>query len=177
MRHGVWHKSYLVVYHEDDKVQLMATKKNRQRARQHLDEQLVPLRESNAVTMPPRGWIRAYRDALGMTAAQLGSRMGISQVAVTQLEQREREGTISVESLRRAARAMDATAHCVFVPNSTLEDTVLRRAREVANRDLEGVDHSMRLEDQAVEQRATERLLREHIADVLDSRRLWAKDR
>ncbi len=114
----------------------MVTKKNRQRARQHLDEQLVPLRESNAVTMPPRGWIRAYRDALGMTAAQLGSRMGISQVAVTQLEQREMEGTISVESLQRAARAMDATAHCVFVPTSTLEDTVLRRAREVANRDL-----------------------------------------
>jgi predicted DNA-binding mobile mystery protein A len=112
-----------------------------------------------------------------MTAAQLGSRMGISQVAVTQLEQREMEGTISVESLQRAARAMDATAHCVFVPNSTLEDTVLRRAREVANRDLEGVDHSMRLEDQAVEQRATKRLLREHIADVLDSRRLWAEDR
>lgn len=152
-------------------------RKNQRRVRQRLDEHLVPLRESNAVTMPPRGWIRAYRDALGMTAAQLGSRMGISQPAVTKLEQSEVDGTISVESLQRAAQAMDATAHSVFLPNSTLEDTVLRRAREVAIRDLEGVDRSMRLEDQAVDQGAAERLLREHIDEVIDSRRLWAKNR
>ncbi len=150
---------------------------NQRRVRQRLDEHLVPLRESNAVTMPPRGWIRAYRDALGMTAAQLGSRMGISQPAVTKLEQSEVDGTISVESLQRAAQAMDATAHSVFLPNSTLEDTVLRRAREIAIRDLEGVDRSMRLEDQAVDQGAAERLLREHIDEVIDSRRLWAKNR
>lgn len=153
------------------------SRKNQRRVRQRLDDHLVPLREANAVTMPPRGWIRAYRDALGMTAAQLGSRMGISQPAVTRLEQSEVDGTISVESLQRAAQAMDATAHSVFLPNSTLEDTVLRRAREVAIRDLEGVDRSMRLEDQAVDRGAAERLLREHIDEVIDSRRLWAKNR
>jgi predicted DNA-binding mobile mystery protein A len=103
--------------------------------------------------------------------------MGISQPAVTQLEQSEVDGTISVESLQRAAKALVATAHSVFLPNSTLEDTVLRRAREVAIRDLEGVERSMRLEDQAVDRGAAERLLREHIDEVIDSRRLWAKNR
>jgi len=150
---------------------------DRKLARQHLDAQLAPLRESGAIANPPRGWIRAYRDALGMTAAQLGSRMGISRAAVSQLEQSEVDGTISVASLRRASQAMDATAHCVFVPNSSLEDTVLRRAREVANKDLASIDHSMSLEDQAVEAGAAERLLLEHTLKVLDSRRLWARDR
>lgn len=112
-----------------------------------------------------------------MTAAQLGSRMGISRAAVSQLEQSEVDGTISVASLRRASQAMDATAHCVFVPNSSLEDTVVRRAREVANKDLASIDHSMSLEDQAVEAGAAERLLLEHTLKVLDSRRLWARDR
>jgi len=142
-----------------------------------MDEQLVPLRAMSVVSMPPRGWIRAYRDAVGMTAAQLGSRMGISRAAVSQLEQSEVEGTVSVASLRRAAEAMDATAHCVLVPNSSLEDTVVRRARQVAEKDLAAVDHSMRLEDQAVESGPAERLLAEHIREVIDSRRLWAQDR
>ena len=152
-------------------------KGQRQRAREHLDDQLTPLRESSALVRPPKGWIRAYRDALGMTAAQLGERMGISGAAVSQLEVSEIEGTVNLASLQRAADAMEATVHIAFVPNTSLEGTVRRRARQIASKDLQAVDHSMRLEDQGVAVGAAERLLAEHIAEVIDSKRLWARDR
>lgn len=170
------YKVYLDRSEANCKVELMK-REQKQAARRHLDEQLTTLRELGALAVRPRGWIRAYRDALGMTAAQLGGRMGISGAAVAQLEASEVDANVNVASLQRAAEAMDATVHFVFIPNTSLEETVQRRAREVARSDLETVDHSMRLEDQAVDVGAAERLLQEHIEEVLDSRRLWARDR
>ncbi|MCZ6461287.1 MAG: mobile mystery protein A [Actinobacteria bacterium] len=146
-------------------------------ARQHLDDQLRLLRGSGALAKPPRGWIRAYRDALGMTADQLGARMGISRAAASQLEASETEGSINLASLQRAAEAMEATVQYVFIPNTSLEDTVRRRAEEIAGKDLQSVEHTMRLEDQGVGEEVTKRQLQDQIAAVIDSRRLWATDR
>ena len=38
---------------------------------------------------PPRGWIRAIRQALGMTTGQLAQRMGVKQPRVVELEKSE----------------------------------------------------------------------------------------
>jgi predicted DNA-binding mobile mystery protein A len=78
---------------------------------------------------PSEGWIRVVRDALGMTAFELGSRMGVSQPRISQLERAEREGTIQLWNLERAAQALHSTLVYALVPIEPLEEVVRRQAR------------------------------------------------
>ncbi len=98
---------------------------------------------------PPRGWIRAIRDALGMSARQLADRLGVSQPAITSMEQNEARGVISLATLRDAAEALDCRLVYALVPNRPLPDTLRARAAVVAERQLARVAHTMRLENQA----------------------------
>lgn len=71
-------------------------------ARKQLDKRLNPLRHSDSLTMPPRGWVRAIRQALGMTTAQLAKRVGVSQPRAVEIEQAEKNRAITLDSLERA---------------------------------------------------------------------------
>ena len=85
--------------------------------------------------MPRSGWVRAVRDALGMTTRQMGQRLGVSAAAVSQLEKSERQGTIQLDTLRRAADALDCSLFYVLVPRNSLEATLsgaaLKKATEL----------------------------------------------
>lgn len=98
---------------------------------------------------PPRaGWIRTIRDALGMTLAQLGRRLGVSPQSVLSLEQRELEETISVGKLREAADAMGCELRLVFIPRTSLEATIHAQAQRRAREERDRLVHTMRLEAQ-----------------------------
>jgi predicted DNA-binding mobile mystery protein A len=118
-------------------------------ARSLLDERFDAIRPVARFAPPFRGWIKAIREALGMTSAQLARRMGVRQPSIIALERSEAEGTIELSSLRRAAKALDCTLVYALVPNRPLELTMRERAREFARQRLEPVEHSMLLEDQA----------------------------
>jgi predicted DNA-binding mobile mystery protein A len=143
------------------------------RARRRLDERLVILKPANRFDPPPKGWLRAIREAFGMTGAQLGKRLGISQQAVEALEKSEAHGTVQLNTLRRAAAALDCTLVYALVPNSSLENAVNERAREVALRDLGRVAHTMKLEAQATGDADLEARVRAYIRDTLNERDLW----
>ncbi len=143
-------------------------------ARRSLDRVLASYRKVHR-RAPPRGWIRALRDALGMTAEQLGERMGITQPSVQRLEVSEAEGTIQLKTLRRAAEALDCEVVYALVPRKSLRDTYDEAARAVARRELGRVSHSMALEDQAVEDEEEDERLRRFIAEELDPREIWAR--
>ena len=98
-------------------------------ARRQLDKRLSPLRDTQSLARPPRGWIRAIREALGMTSKQLGVRIGVSQPRVTKIEKAEREGSITLDTLRRTAQAMDCQLIYAFVPRRPLHEHVEARAR------------------------------------------------
>src|SRR4051794_37115016 len=83
---------------------------------------------------PVKGWIRAVREALGMTAEQLAKRLGVTQPAVVATEQSEAQGTIQLATMRRVAEALDCTLVYALVPNRPLETTVRERARLFARR-------------------------------------------
>ena len=119
-------------------------------ARKHLDRQFAALDPVLLAPRPPRGWVRAIRDALGMTVRQLGARMGKSHSTVVALEQGEVAGTVTLAGLRKAAEALDCTLHYVLVPNKPLAALVHDRARTLAEAQLSRVHHTMRLENQAV---------------------------
>ncbi len=108
-----------------------------------------------------------------MSASELGRRMSVSQPTVTELERSERNGTIRLETLRRAAEALDCTVVYALLPTNSLERLVRRRAEELVDDQLARVHHTMALEDQAapLSEEARESLIRELEA----SGRLWKK--
>ena len=135
--------------------------------REQVDEQLAKLK-SNAAPLPQKGWIRTVRRALGMSARQLGDRIGMTQQAVASLEKSEAQGKISLATLRRVAEAMDCVVVYAIVPNTTLDDTLRRQARKVAANRVARVSHSMTLEDQALDREKAERAIERHTQELID---------
>jgi predicted DNA-binding mobile mystery protein A len=123
-------------------------------SRSQLDARFRELGPATRYAPPVRGWIKALREALGMSTAQLAKRLGIKQPSLVALEQSEAKGTIQLATLRRVAEALDCTLVYALVPNSPLETTIRDRARAFARRRRGPVEHSMLLEDQKVKARA-----------------------
>ncbi len=123
---------------------------DRIQARKQLDKRLEPLREMPGLVRPPRGWIKAIREALGQTAAQLGKQMGVSQPRIVEIEKSEKVGSITLNTLERAAQAMDCKLVYAFVPRSPLKRLVEARARILAKKRLLRTGHNMALEAQSV---------------------------
>ncbi len=120
-------------------------------ARRQLDKRLNMLRNAEELSRPPRGWVRAIREALGMTAAQLAKRMGVTQPRIATLEQAEARGAITLETLEAAARALDCRLVYALVPRQPLDVLVEERARRLAQKRIEAISHSMALEAQRVD--------------------------
>jgi predicted DNA-binding mobile mystery protein A len=149
-----------------------------QTSRGHLDRRLKPLRTRRSLELPNQGWIRAIRNALGLTAQQLAARLGVKQPTVTAIEQSELAGTISLNTLEKAARAMGCRVVYALVPERSLESTVRERALEVARKRLAKVNHTMSLEDQAVESAELKRQTAQ-LADYLmghELSRIWREE-
>lgn len=122
------------------------------RARKHLDKRLTPLRGDANWVRPPKGWIRAIRDALGMTTRQFAKRLGIAQPTAVQLEKGEINQTITLRRLRAAAEALDCTLVYALVPRKPLDTLVEDQARSLAEQELARLNHTMALENQALDQ-------------------------
>jgi predicted DNA-binding mobile mystery protein A len=141
----------------------------------HLDSRFTALRPLADSPRPPKGWLRAIRDALGMTSAQLAQRLGIAQPSVVELEQSEARGTITLKTLERMAEALGCRLVYALVPLQPLSEIVQSRASEVADRKLASVAQTMRLEDQAVHDALNQRELKRQLVEELLRRpaRLW----
>lgn len=141
-------------------------------ARRRLDERLQTIRPKE-IPRPHRGWIRAVREALGMSTTELGRRMGVSQQSVVELEQGEGRSTVQLDTLARAAAAMDCELVYAIVPRTSLEEIVQARAHGKARQLLSTVDHHSRLEDQSVSDAELAAQVNDVAADLIDRRGLW----
>jgi predicted DNA-binding mobile mystery protein A len=139
-----------------------------------LDRRLDALRKWPS-TRPPRGWLRAVRDALGMTMQQYAGRLGVSQPRIIALEKSEIEDTVTLGTLRRAATALDCQLVYAVVPNYSLEQMLRHRAAIKASDQIARINHTMGLEAQALSQKDKDReytrLFKSYLAG--DPRRLW----
>lgn len=144
-------------------------------ATRHLDQRLSPLRPLSATARPPKGWVRAIRDALGMTTEQLARRIGVTQSRIPILERAEANGTITLKSLERAAEALGCRVVYALVPETALGDTLRMRAERLADRQLDAIGQSMKLEDQAVDDGDERARQRARLVEQLLQRpaRLW----
>jgi predicted DNA-binding mobile mystery protein A len=141
----------------------------------HLDKRFSSLRPLAKGARPPKGWLRAIRDALGMTTAQFARRLGVSQPRIIELEQSEVSGGVTLNTLQRAAEALGCRLVYVLIPEKPLTETVIERAELIAERQLKAVEQTMRLEDQSVEDPTAAKDLRRQFVDQLLRRpaRLW----
>lgn len=143
------------------------------RARASLDKRLNPLRPVERFVVPPKGWVRAIRNALGMSGVQLGRRMNMSPQAVFNLEQSEASQTVRLETLRKAAEALDCQLVYALVPHQPLQNTVAAKARTKALEAIGGIAHSMAMEEQSVLEDDLEDRISTFIAESLRDRDLW----
>ncbi|MGE3856174.1 MAG: mobile mystery protein A [Dehalococcoidia bacterium] len=144
-------------------------------ARSRLDARFERLRALGDEPRPHRGWIRAIRDALGMSGQELAVRMGVTQQTIPDLERSEERGTIKLETLQRAAAALDCELVYFLRPRKSLEATVRAQARRKAAEHLGHVAHHSRLEDQTVTDADTSAQLDDLARRFVDQRGLWTE--
>lgn len=142
-------------------------------ARAALERDLRRLRDE-PTPAPRSGWIRAIRDALGMSTSELGRRAGLSKGRISQIEQGERERSLTLGTLERIADALDCRVEYVLVPHRPLDDAVWEQARSKAAKEIAAVDHTMALEDQRPDDESARRRIDEAARRYVDKRGLWA---
>jgi predicted DNA-binding mobile mystery protein A len=121
----------------------------RQLRAQQIDRMVQPLRALK-FPRPQKGWIRALREAMGVSYTELGDRLQASRSLAAQQERAEVDDRITLKSLRTCAAALDCELVYAFVPRgSSIEEALAARTRATASQAVRRVEHSMALEDQA----------------------------
>jgi predicted DNA-binding mobile mystery protein A len=145
------------------------------KATEQLDRRFSQLKRLGIAARPSRGWIRAIREALGMTTGQLAKRLKVQQPRVIELEKGEASGKITVQSLERAAEALGCRLVYVLIPHKPLNETIEQRALQAAERQLASVEQTMRLEAQGVTDKSVRSKTKRRLAENLLRRpaRLW----
>jgi predicted DNA-binding mobile mystery protein A len=116
-----------------------------------LHRALTPFLAAKESPRPQRGWIRAIREATGITVRDLAKRLRKAPSVAAHLEGSEAEYRITLGSLREAADALGCQLVYALVPKSgSIHELAEERARTKAAENVRAVEHSMALEDQAV---------------------------
>lgn len=149
--------------------------KQKKLAREQLDQTLKQFLPLKAIVLPTKGWIRAIRDALGMTGEQLAKRLDTNKQRISRIEQDEKLGNITVKTLRNVADALDCEFVYGFIPKQTLEDAVRNQARTVAKKRMSRSDQMMRLEKQELRPSEKEKAVESMISEIIDTmpKSLW----
>ncbi len=94
--------------------------------------------------------------------------MGVSQPRVTEIERAEVSGALTLDSLQRAAHALDCRLDYVLIPRRPLQSLTEERAEQRARRRLESTMHSMALEAQQVDADSQRAQLQRLIQTLID---------
>jgi len=143
-------------------------KNKKKLVRKQLDATLKLFRPVLDIPVPPKGWIRAIRDALGMNGRQLADRLNFSRQRSDQIENEERRGSLTFKTMRRIAEGLDCVFVYGLVPRTSLEETVRIRAKQVAAKRLARASHTMSLEGQALREKENKEILSDMIEELMD---------
>jgi predicted DNA-binding mobile mystery protein A len=147
--------------------------------RRQIDRMLRDVQNLDRLAVPQRGWIAAVRSIVGMRAAQLAARLGLSTSAIAHFERAEAEGAITLNSLEKVAAALDCRFVYAFVPKTSFEELVQARAELIARELVGGVNHTMALEDQALAREQQQELVNDLAGQLARTlpRSLWEDGR
>lgn len=136
---------------------------NKQRLQiEQLDTKFRSFTSLASITAPPVGWVKVIRLALGMTLKQLANRLSITKQSTQEIEKREKEGTITIKSLREVAKALDMELVYGFVPkDGSIDALIERKAKVLATKIVSRTSNSMQLEDQANSKKRIQKAINE----------------
>ncbi len=146
---------------------------DRSKARAALERDLTRHRETPTVA-PRSGWVRAIRDALGMSSNELAKRAGLSKGRIGQIERAEQDRSLTLATLERVAAALGCRVEYVLVPDQHLDVMVWEKARAKAAAEIAAVDHTMALENQRPDVESRRERIDEAARLHIDKRGLWS---
>ncbi|MES2957830.1 MAG: mobile mystery protein A [Pseudomonadota bacterium] len=152
----------------------MSPKLNRLRLEQ-TSKALQVFEPLTASRTPSGGWLRVIREALGRTQRQQAGRLGIAAPTLHKSEKAEAEGRITLAQLRKLAAGLDCELVYALVPRRPLAEQVEAQADRVARLEVQGVTHSMKLEDQGPSNEFVQRQMQERRHELLTGKwsNLW----
>ena len=100
--------------------------------------------------LPKKGWLYTVRQSLGMSAAQLARRLGVTRSQVSKTEKAELSGGVTIKTMERMAEGMGCRFVYAVVPMGSAEDILSKRAREKAEQIVRKASEHAALEDQAL---------------------------
>jgi predicted DNA-binding mobile mystery protein A len=143
---------------------------------EQLARKLKGFEDATKVTPPPTGWHKAIRVSLGMSLQQLADKLSITKQSVQEIETREKEGSITLKSLKEAANALDMQLVYALVPkDGTLDNLIERKAKELAKRIVSRTSNTMKLEDQENSKERLKKAVEERTAIIKNEmpKTLW----
>lgn len=143
--------------------------------REQVQESLSAFGELAKRPVPKKGWIRAIREALGMSSYVLADILGCTRANVTSIEQREKKGAISLETLEQVAQAMNCKLVYCLVPLESLDKILENQARTIAKKRIKIINHSMALEKQGLNPKQLKQQEDDLVQELLrgNPKRLW----
>ena len=134
---------------------------------QQLNSKMLGFASLKQVAIPPTGWIKAIRTAIGMYMQQLGNKLNVSKQGILDIEKREKDGAITIKSLKEIARALDMQLVYGFVPNDgSLDALIEKRATELATKIVLRTSNTMKLEDQGNTNKRIEKAIKERAEEI-----------
>jgi predicted DNA-binding mobile mystery protein A len=143
---------------------------------EQLENKLSGFSTAQKVVAPPTGWLKAVRVSLGMSLQQLADKLSITKQSVQEIELREKEGTITLKSLRETANALDMQLVYGLVPkDGSIEKLIDRKAKELATRIVSRTSNTMKLEDQENTQQRLKKAIEERTVVIKNElpKMLW----
>ena len=143
---------------------------------EQLNRKLKAFDKASNMPVPPTGWIKAVRLSLGISLKQLADKLTITKQSVREIEIREKEGSITLKSLKETANALDMQLVYALVPkDGTLDDLIDRKAKELALRIVSRTSNTMKLEEQENSKERLKKALVERTAIIKNEmpKTLW----
>ena len=135
--------------------------------RQQIDSKILMVKNLNNLQRPPTGWVKAIRNALGISLRQLGHKMSLTKQSVQEIELREKDYNITLKTLNEAANALDMELVYAFIPkDGSLEALIDRKAKALATKIVLQTSNNMKLEDQENSEKRIQKAIEER-AEIL----------
>lgn len=134
---------------------------------QQLNNKMLNFSILKQIPSPPTGWVKAIRLALGMSMQQLGNKLAITKQGILDIEKREKEGSITLKSLKELAKALDMELVYGFVPkDGSLDALIERKATELATKIVLRTSNTMKLEEQGNSEERIEKAILERAKEI-----------
>ncbi|RPI19821.1 MAG: mobile mystery protein A [Ignavibacteriae bacterium] len=132
-------------------------------------------KDLKGLQIPARGWIWEIRNTIGMGHRQLAKRLNISPPAVAGLEKSEAEGNITLNSLKKVAKAMKCNLVYALVPETSFEKIVADQSAIVAGAMFKRINHSMKLEEQDLNSKEGKKIMEDIMEEINREKRgkIW----